>query len=736
MDDIKKLKEALPNELLVEDRLCSGCSTIDFEEALHPDCHLHYRRAIDLGPLQEILTNTISCPVCRLVSSCISSYGGTILPNSNLRIVPRNYAFQNRDKPVGSDKNLEPLYMAGGSAKWLEIVSCLHSIKPTHGNWQNIGTPCEFSGIGALLLAEPKYHRKDGEVFSLEWNARDLYARDVSPVVDITLIRQWMSYCAIHHTEICGTPFLNLQPRKHIRLIDVQQKQLVIGDLDSKYMALSYVWGSGTKPVLTKSSLEQHLRPGGLTRNEIPLTIWDTMDLTVGLGERYLWVDSICVIQDDPLDKLQMLPMMGEIYNHAMLVIIAAVESAHTGLPGRGERKRQWNRPTEIIQGLSLTTGQPELQCKLDTTKWNTRAWTYQEGQLARRALIFTDHQVYWSCRKEAWCEDRFTEFQNVCHSPGSQNSLFSPAKNLGEDIQINDFFIRTVGSICHVWEYCQKVDTFSTRDLSTSDDTFWAFLGVLKSLLPKFPEGYIWGMPKNCLDAALLWETNHWIKKCHSLVVPTKTRGWQELEIPSWSWIGQSSKVWYSGCSVKSMVEWQEPVQYGGDYEEQKDRYEGSEIFVVRPDLTGPALSEFVRLQCNAQTTTLKVHTPMTTKAIDICRFNMISATVSQQSGKDIGSIKVPAQIFEDSTTIEGQFILLSSKVEDICVRSFRPHDQRTEEFQQSLERKEPEYNIMLILPIGSSDDKKVAYRVGWMTIAKSAWEECETRTERFILG
>ena len=68
------------------------------------------------------------------------------------------------------------------------------------------------------------------------------------------------------------------------------------------------------------------------------------MGLTADLGERYLWVDSTCVIQDHLLDKQEELPIIGEIYNHVMLVIIAAAENTQSGLPGRGEQKRQWNR--------------------------------------------------------------------------------------------------------------------------------------------------------------------------------------------------------------------------------------------------------------------------------------------------------------------------------------------------------------------------------------------------------
>lgn len=731
MDSIAELKGVLPNEPFAEDQLCSTCSTINFEEVLHPCCDVHFPHAVGLGTAQRILNNT-SCPACRLVSSCISSYDGTIPSTSCIQIVPRKCSFEFRQKPAGPEHDVDGV-KGPKPVKWLSIEACGHGMVPTHGKQLDVDLQCESVGMGALIPVEPTYERKYDGMFSRKWDSTDIYARQVSPVVDIKLIRQWMSYCTTHHTEICGTKFMNPHARQSVRLIDVQQKQLVDGDLGFKYTALSYVWGRDTKPLLTKSNLEQYLRPGGFTKDDIPLTIWDAMDLVVDLGERYLWVDSACIIQDDPVDKQQKLPMMGEIYNHAMLVIIAAVKNAHSGLPGRGQQKRHWNRPKEIIQGLHFTTGQPELHYKLDTTIWNTRGWTYQEGQLARRALIFTDHEVYWNCRQEAWCEDRFTEFQNVRHSPDSHNSLFSPEKVSHPAVLINDSFIRFEYFVCSTWEYCQKVQAFSIRSMSISDDAFWAILGILKSLLPKFPDGYIWGMPKDCLDAALLWETDYACQRYPPLVILTDTKGWQEFEIPSWSWIGKGSKVWYNDvCSVQSMVEWHEPVQYGRDCQEERESYLESKIFAANPDLMG-TISEFARLQCDAETAILSIHTPKVTHGIEVNVHSLLSATVSLQSGKDIGSIRVPREAFNGEQQMQGEFILLSSKSEEGEPQAVPVPEEGRVEIQHSKKCKEPEYNIMLIR---FSDNHEVAYRVAWTKISKSAWEECAPQKKRIVLG
>jgi hypothetical protein len=732
-------KEAVPNEPLAKDQLCSTCSTISFEGALFNYCdehapqNLQSQGVINLGTVQRVLDNT-SCPACRLVSSCISSYGETILPAANLRILSRSYPFELREKAADPDSDSGPP-TGVNDLKWLDIETCGHEIGPVNGKRLSLALQCEFVSIGVLIPAGPPYYCKEGETFSGRKDSRYIYARQVSPAVDIGLVRKWMAYCATHHTEICETRFVNLQARKDIRLIDVQQRQLVMGDLGFNYMALSYVWGPNTKPILTKSTLGQLLCPGGLAKEDIPLTIWDVMELVADLGERYLWVDSVCIIQDDLVDKQRELPMMGEIYNHAMLVIVAAVDNAHSGLPGRGEHKRQWSRPTENIQGLHFTTGQPELHYKLDTAIWNTRGWTFQEAQLARRALVFTEYQVYWNCRQEAWCEDRFTEFLDVRHIPFSHNSLFSLSKAaIG-----NEIFEGPHSIICPLWEYCQKVQAFSMRSLSNRDDTLWSFFGILKSLIPKFPKGYIWGMPKDYLDAALLWETDCSCEHRKPLVIPTEKGEWQELETPSWCWLSKGSKVWYNSCgdSVKSMVEWHEPLQYE-EYipmtdcracQEVRERYLASLIFPADQDLTGTTTSHFARLHFSAQTAILRIHIPVKIGDIMSSGCFIALATVSLLSGKDIGSIRVPIRAFNSKLEMQGEFILLSSKAVD-CESEL---DELPDEMEHFTGCKEPKYNIMLIR---WSDKDKVAYRVAWTKIARSAWEECETQKKRIILG
>lgn len=86
------------------------------------------------------------------------------------------------------------------------------------------------------------------------------------------------------------------------RLIDIDTMCIVYAPRKAKYVALSYVWGRTSIPRLTLTSHNEEalLRPKGLeaNRSKIPNTILDAITVFRKLGERYLWVDSLCLLQD------------------------------------------------------------------------------------------------------------------------------------------------------------------------------------------------------------------------------------------------------------------------------------------------------------------------------------------------------------------------------------------------------------------------------------------------------
>ena len=111
---------------------------------------------------------------------------------------------------------------------------------------------------------------------------------------------------------------------------------------------------------------------------------------------------------------------MDLIYGSASVTIIASSGiSAEAGLPGVKQDSRRRVQEPFVVKGIQLIetldpNGNGEAGSYVGESVWNERGWTFQERLLSRRALVFTDEQVYWECRKAFWSEDSYREFASV----------------------------------------------------------------------------------------------------------------------------------------------------------------------------------------------------------------------------------------------------------------------------------------------------------------------------------
>jgi hypothetical protein len=141
------------------------------------------------------------------------------------------------------------------------------------------------------------------------------------------------------------------------------------------FVALSYVWGEGMdeSSVTCKSNIEELEVAGSLSPARLPQTLEDAMRVCEQLQERYLWIDRLCIIQDDTEDKARQIKAMDKIFSAARFVIVAAYgDGVNFGLPGI-------SRPrliTQITIDLPAMTVTNHVRDKLDDMAvWRTRAW-------------------------------------------------------------------------------------------------------------------------------------------------------------------------------------------------------------------------------------------------------------------------------------------------------------------------------------------------------------------------
>ena len=683
-----------------------------------------------MGPVEQISQN-LDCPICRLVASCIRSSDSEFPPTSTAVISLIELYHYARE--TVEDMTSNPTCFVHTGSFEISVT----------------GPNIESRSVGKILPFEAgvdENQRSENAFGTFQANI-SIMGRLIPPKVNLKLIRQWMEHCQTHHSKLCGSNPKVLEPKPKIRLIDVKSHQIVNKSLNTRYVALSCVWGPDTIPILTKSNLERLSLPEGLTEVNLCRTIYDTMELVSEIGERYLWVDSACVIQDELADKQRQLPIMDKIYSGASLVVIAAAgDNADAGLPGRRNQIRAPVQRIEMVQAKPFISVQPDLVKLLNISTWNNRGWTFQEALLSRRALIFTKQQIYWRCLGDTRCEDTYTSVghtQTPLHS-NWDNSLFSANRRSSCGV------IRPLVEPCATQIYCERVVEFCRRTFKDESDVLWAFNGILKSMEDKFSGGFIWGLPYHILDAALLWIPNctlhgHRRTAKHKAVMLDDSV--EPIAFPSWSWLSVNCGVFYPDTcddDLESEVEWHEAMYYDGiqSFPQTCDaghvwvsarQGDDTEIPEADPRMDKTA---FGLLQFTAQAASLVLRLlPGKMPQVEAGTF-MVRASIHLPSGQAIGITWAYSHTFADKVESSGEFVLLSSnKMDDDDLPCGNPNqcfDGSSEIDITSLVCKHSaELNIMLVEWVNG-----VAYRVSLTRVKRDSWKNSGAVRKKITLG
>ncbi|KAJ3508734.1 hypothetical protein NLJ89_g5591 [Agrocybe chaxingu] len=350
-----------------------------------------------------------------------------------------------------------------------------------------------------------------------------------------------------------------------ILLIDVQQRCLIHAGQEKEYVALSYTWGGDQKIKLIRANFEQWKKPGGMPEySKFPKTIADAMALVREMGEPYLWIDALCIIQDDEgPERDAQLKQMNKIYEFAKFTLIAATgPNADVGLPGVNQDSSRSHQMVEIIEGLELTVPFPPLLNAINVTQWRTRGWTYQEQLLSPRSLVFMPYQVYFQCDEQVFQED-------LCSLGYPKEYLIMPM----ERILYNDRDALEVstqeGSPTALFDrYRSVVDVYTRRDLGRKSDVIAAFAGIAMAL-QCFPAsmGYVAGLSIAGFANSLLWTPRKPLTRRRD-----KIDGKDVNVCPTWSWAG-----WVGPVSIENLSDLDAPqisewwIIYGPKEKEEK---------------------------------------------------------------------------------------------------------------------------------------------------------------------
>ena len=329
------------------------------------------------------------------------------------------------------------------------------------------------------------------------------YSVPIEPKVDLQNIQSWRRACRNTHGACCNDDYAEAlaQHIDHLTLVDVISGSLTTLSTSSPitYVALSYVWGDVPMFKTKRSNIEVLLQPGALYNKGngivLPDTIRDAIHLVKALGERYLWVDCLSIIQDADSEEIEiMLRAMARIYASADFTVVASDgNDAGHGLRGVGGPSR--NRIPSPQSYLHLRGAYPE------DSKWATRGWTFQESLFSRRLLIFGS-TVSWMCGRCEWREG--AHVIRCTKDNLAPEDIEWPAERPHLGIPMG--MMSLIPTIPSLGRWGMLVENFSSRDLTYEKDARAAFAGATEIMDATFPDGLLYGMPKFFFDIALLW--------------------------------------------------------------------------------------------------------------------------------------------------------------------------------------------------------------------------------------
>ncbi|CCF34787.1 TOL [Colletotrichum higginsianum] len=377
-------------------------------------------------------------------------------------------------------------------------------------------------------------------------------------------MKRWIDHCVESHPKcqpsLASNAFMPTRvldigaandpwPPLQIRVIQTN----TISDEARKYMTLSHCWGKEAFVTLTVERFDKFTNDGipwsnsssgnGISSNQ---NFIDAIKITQKLGIRYLWIDSICIIQEDEEDWAVEAKIMHKVYRYSYCNL-AAVDSKnclgglfrgrkHGVLPAtydpRGSSHRLSGRKWRILTS--------DLWDKdLLGSPLYTRGWVFQERMLSPRLLQFGHSQLFWDCATISACEALPEGF------PLSLDAKAASDRHWRQRLQEADITQRSPakgsqGSLETLWE--SSVSAYTACDLTKHSDKDKAMWGIAKLMRDMLGQEYAHGLWSTCLEEQLAWR----VAGRPKVVDPEKAQGntagekgdtSNEISFPYWSW-------------------------------------------------------------------------------------------------------------------------------------------------------------------------------------------------------
>ncbi|KAJ9138082.1 HET-domain-containing protein [Pleurostoma richardsiae] len=546
----------------------------------------------------------------------------------------------------------------------MAVVPDVENISPDgHGEyWLERDIPT----VGAIYRLDPREPLHPNTI---------LCARDLGANADFSAIRGWLSFCEQHHDQACQPSTAHEPISKAFRVINCTNDPPIVEEhpWGITYAALSYVWGKGAT-------------------EDWPRTILDAVVATRELGLEYLWVDQLCIDQSNQAEKNYLISRMTTIYEAAHFTIVAAAGSGATyGLPGVRTTPRRPQPKIKLDSGSILVSSLKDPRREIFESDYSTRGWTYQEGILSNRHIVFTDYQVYWECRCMAVSDAIYVPLELVHEDSGlrmadyMQSGIFKTASNSAGVLNKGEMAIipadadrleygfsgrRDSSILAKLRGLDEHIRAFSARQLSYDEDSLTAFLGIagmykanrelyLLHGIPMWIGSILGGHSGAQITFAL--SVSSWYHRSASdqevfVIEPCRRRN----HLPSWSWAGWKGTVsWRAPPSDDHAVFMGDLIEY-----DTVDIAWAADIHLHDVGMTTPiCLREIIvagNLEADAARL-LEVKNPL------ILKYSNLHSFRKQWEWRRLAGRHGRAQFYADRTTWDSQWRRLAGRLVSI---------------------------------------------------------------------
>ena len=373
----------------------------------------------------------------------------------------------------------------------------------------------------------------------------------ITPETTFLSVKSWIRECTENH-ELCNTAGAFSEgspPKLPKRVLDLGTNVLDSGESirlrsnveeRDEYVCLSYCWGDIPILKTTSENISEH--ENNVAWSSLNKTFQDAIRVTRALGIRWLWIDALCIIQDDRADWALEAAKMALIYENSLITLAA------TGSKDGNGGLFNLDGDRELIRSVRGTeTGSLRVRCDdfcyrgrtrpLNPDMYPTmyRGWCYQERLLARRVLHFGRQELFWECKSLSTCECQLHEDQPDLGLPKAYEHLMKD--QLDSILHNPKLELRSIQpeDPSQVSQWHQIVTRYTRLGLKYPSDRLPAISGIAK-VVQRERDGtrYLAGVWKDAMPADLTWFVN--------LYEPSDRAA--EWRAPSWTWAAVDQAV------------------------------------------------------------------------------------------------------------------------------------------------------------------------------------------------